>query len=181
MPQLKNTKHNKKSRKSNSPIAIILIIAVFVIAIFALAMLNKNQDDNSLSNNPSARETVKDSDLVIQLSDISDQAAFYPAEAGGIKLEVIAVKASDGSIRTAFNTCQVCYSSGRGYYEQEGDTLVCQNCGNRLDMDEVEVTRGGCNPVPITSEHKTVDETSIIVSKEFLEEASVIFANWKTN
>lgn len=38
------------------------------------------------------------------------------------------------TIRTAFNTCQVCYSSGRGYYVQEGNVLVCQNCGNRFGM-----------------------------------------------
>lgn len=29
-------------------------------------------------------------------------------------------------IRTAFNTCQVCYSSGKGYYVQSGNVLVCQ-------------------------------------------------------
>ena len=45
-------------------------------------------------------------------------------------MEIVAVKALDGSIRTAFNTCQVCYNSGRGYYQQEGNELVCQNCGN---------------------------------------------------
>ena len=33
-------------------------------------------------------------------------------------LEVLAVKAPDGTIRTAFNTCQVCYGSGRGLYRQ---------------------------------------------------------------
>jgi uncharacterized membrane protein len=92
----------------------------------------------------------------------------------------LAVKASDGSIRTAFNTCRVCYDSGRGYYEQEGNALVCQNCGNRFSPDQVEVAANGCNPVPIFPENKTVDDTSITISGEFLNEAKVIFANWKT-
>ena len=39
-------------------------------------------------------------------------------------IEVLAVKSSDGTIRTAFNTCQVCYASGRGYYIQQGDGLI---------------------------------------------------------
>lgn len=84
-----------------------------------------------------------------------------------------------GSIRTAFNTCQVCYSSGRGYYKQDGNGLVCQNCGNRFSMADVEVTRGGCNPVPITDEYKTVNDDTITISKEVLAEATSIFKNWK--
>jgi len=94
-------------------------------------------------------------------------------------MEILAVKASDGTVRTAFNTCQVCYSSGRGYYIQEGDVLVCQNCGNRFKMDEVEVARGGCNPVPIFKEMKEVTDTTITIPKELFAEAEGIFANWK--
>ena len=63
--------------------------------------------------------------------------------------------------------------------EQEGDYLICQNCGNRFALDEVEITRGGCNPVPITDEYKTVTDDKIIISKDFLEQATVIFRNWK--
>jgi uncharacterized membrane protein len=95
-------------------------------------------------------------------------------EIEGTKLEVIAVKAPDNTIRTAFNTCQVCFDSGRGYYVQEGNVHVCQNCGNRFRMSDVEVTRGGCNPVPITAEDKTVTDTTITIPR-----AKVIFENWK--
>ena len=87
----------------------------------------------------SAPEPLKDRDLVIKISDISDKARFYPVEIGATKLEVIAVKAPDNTIRTAFNTCQVCFGSGRGYYVQSGKHLVCQNCGNRFAMSEIEV------------------------------------------
>ncbi len=120
------------------------------------------------------------SDLVIPVDDISEKVTFYPVEVDGTQMEVLAVKAPDGTIRTAFNTCQVCYDSGRGYYKQEGDVLVCQNCGNRFRMDQVEVVSGGCNPVPILDENKTVDDTSITISSAFLGEAKALFANWKT-
>lgn len=119
-------------------------------------------------------------DLVIPVKDISDKAAFYPVDVDGTKMEVIAVKAPDGTIRTAFNTCQVCYDSGRGYYKQEGDVLVCQNCGNRFPMSRVEVEAGGCNPWPIFDEDKTVTDSDITVSYDFLKESKQIFANWKT-
>ena len=37
------------------------------------------------------------------------------------------------------------------------------------------------NPVPITDEYKTVDDSTITLSKEFLAEATVIFKNWKVD
>jgi uncharacterized membrane protein len=110
---------------------------------------------------------------------VSSEAGFYPVEIEGVRFEVIAVRASDGTIRTAFNTCQVCYDSGRGYYEQVGDRLVCQNCGNRFPIDTVELVRDGCNPLPITSAYKTETKDSVTIAKNFLAEASVMFTNWK--
>jgi uncharacterized membrane protein len=57
--------------------------------------------------------------------------------------------------------------------------LVCQNCGNRFKMNRVEVQSGGCNPVPIFDENKTVDDNSITISKDYLTQAKTIFSNWK--
>jgi len=41
------------------------------------------------------------------------------------------------------------------------------------------VTKGGCNPVPITDEYKKTDKDNITIPKEFMKEAQVIFENWK--
>lgn len=125
------------------------------------------------------KPAIADRDLVIQIAEVTENAVFYPVDIGGTRLEVLAVKAPDGTIRTAFNTCQVCYGSGRGFYKQEGTTLVCQNCGNRFRMSQVEMRSGGCNPVPIFPANKTVTETAITISKEFLSEAKRIFARWR--
>ncbi|WP_243456493.1 DUF2318 domain-containing protein [Mobilitalea sibirica] len=165
----------KKGSKFNYK-NILFAFGVIAAVVVIVYLQNKPEDSN---NNTIKAETVKDSDIIIPISSVSETATYYPAEINGTQLEVIAVKAPDGTIRTAFNTCQVCYSSGRGYYIQEDDVLVCQNCGNRFAMDDVEVTRGGCNPVPITTDYKTVDTDNITVSKDFLEQATVIFQNWK--
>ncbi len=118
-------------------------------------------------------------DLIIPIADITEDASFYPVEADGTQMEIIAVKAPDGTIRTAFNTCQICYSSGRGYYKQSGDKLICQNCKNQFEMGRVEVEAGGCNPWPIFDENKTVTEESITIPYAFLAESKEIFQNWK--
>jgi uncharacterized membrane protein len=125
------------------------------------------------------KPVITDSDLVIPVSDISENAVFYPVDIEGTRLEVLAVRAPDGTIRTAFNTCQVCYASGRGFYKQQGTVLVCQNCGNRFRMNQVEVRSGGCNPVPIFGANKTVTDSDIVISKEYLKETKNIFARWR--
>ena len=193
----------------NRNILIIVVIAVFVIVGAAYAGLlplpggdeqaaagngqtasSEQQpatgDDQATAGDDqtaggSEQATTGSKDLVIKVADITEDPTFIPYKGPDYDMEIIAVKASDGTIRTAFNTCQVCYSSGRGYYKVEDGRLVCQNCGNTFGMDDVEVTKGGCNPFPITSEYKTETADTITVPGEFMDEAQVIFENWKTN
>lgn len=176
----KNKKGNKTSKKNNN--FILGIAAVVVIGIAAFTFLNSGNDKKSLTEQPKSTATAatdENGNLVINVADVTETANFYAYDKLDTYMEVLAVKASDGTVRTAFNTCQVCYSSGRGYYIQEGDVLVCQNCGNRFKMDEVEVARGGCNPVPIFNEMKEVTDTTITIPKELFSEAEGIFANWR--
>jgi len=159
---------------------IIITIAVIAAAVGAFSLFLTPDNEQAASDEPQVKSaTNENGDIVIPVEDITEEPAFYSYDELDSKMEVIAVKASDGSIRTAFNTCQVCYSSGRGYYIQEGDELVCQNCGNRFTMDQVETVAGGCNPVPILREYKEVTDESITITKEFLQEAEIIFKNWK--
>lgn len=185
----KNIKRNKTSNADRGRnILIIIVIAVFAIvgaAYAGLLPLPGGGDQAAGSEQEIASEAPKEAagggDLVIQVADITEEPSFIAYDGPDFDMEIIAVKASDGTIRTAFNTCQVCYSSGKGYYEQEGDLLVCQNCGNSFGMDDVEVTKGGCNPFPITADYKTETTDTITIPGEFLKEAQVIFENWKTN
>jgi hypothetical protein len=117
--------------------------------------------------------------LTFDAAKITGQATFFPLTVDGTYMEVIAVRAPDDTVRTAFNTCQVCWDSGRGYYIQESDEFVCQNCGNRFNVSDVEVVRGGCNPVPIEAEYKTVEGDSIAIGYDILKEAVPLFADWK--
>jgi len=125
------------------------------------------------------KPVIANQDLVIQIAEITENALFFPVDIDGVRMEVLAVKAPDGTIRTAFNTCQVCYASGRGYFVQTGTLLVCQNCGNRYRMSQVERQAGGCNPVPIFPANKTVSAKTITVSKEYLRQAKTIFQSWR--
>ena len=166
----KSSKKNNNGKSSNKSLITAAAVMVILIAGFFVFKVFNGGSSNSVSAS---------GDLVIPKSDISDTAKFYKYKVGNTAMEVVAVKASDGTIRTAFNTCQVCFDSGRGYYKQEGNELVCQNCGNRFNMDQVEKIKGGCNPVPIMSTDKTEDGTNITISGTFLAQNKQLFGNWK--
>ncbi len=187
-------KNNKKPapRKAKKPVIYLSGIAALAVVILAVVLATQSSaqpgtavvQTNAPATNAAAAASTEapvpqGSGLVIQIKDITETATFYPAEVDGVKMEVLAVKAPDGTIRTAFNTCQVCYDSGRGYYVQEGDVLVCQNCGNRFRTSDVEKVKGGCNPVPILEEEKIVDENTITIPVELMQKAKVLFADWK--
>lgn len=173
----KNIPQSRRNSKRNNKrllfFSMTIVITIVIISVIVFLSGDKNIENNTA--------VIKDANLIIPVSEISANASFYLVEIDGTRLEVLAVKAPDGSIRTAFNTCQICYDSGRGYYKQDGNTLVCQNCGNRFLMSDIERASGGCNPVPIFTENKTVTDESITISYEYLNEAKRIFANWKIN
>ena len=106
--------------------------------------------------------------LAIPIADLSQTASFYKADIDGTEIELVALKDSKGNLRTAFNACQVCYSSGRGYYVQDGNYLVCQNCGNSFTIDQVGIASGGCNPWPILDSDRTVTDDEIQISYDVL-------------
>lgn len=185
-------KQNTKVKDSKNK-NLIFMILVLVLASFAVySVINNNQKQQVSSadtdkppteitsgENAENADIPSDVDLKILKSDITDKAKFYPYKAGDTYMEVFAVKATDGSIRTALNTCQVCFDSGQGYYKQEGNKVVCQNCGNVFGVDDIEKIKGGCNPVPVMQENKTEDGEYITIEKEFLEANKELFADWK--
>src|SRR3989304_33859 len=52
-----------------------------------------------------------------------------------------------GADRAALDACDVCFRTNRGY-RQEGDQMVCNNCGQKFACDKVGEVKGGCNPHP---------------------------------
>ena len=179
---MKKVQSTKIKSKSKSKLIIIASGALIVILVLALVIIKLSSGVKAdLKANVEKTANISNiPNIVIPKSEITEIAKFYPVVVDGIKMEVLAVKAPDGTIRTAMNTCQVCYNSGRGYYKQEGNELVCQNCKNRFKISQVEKIKGGCNPVPILEENKTDDGTNITISGDYLEQNKDLFSKWKT-
>ncbi|MBO6093815.1 MAG: DUF2318 domain-containing protein [Oscillospiraceae bacterium] len=178
----KNHKDEVKASGSKKMLPVVAAAVVLVCAVIYIFTNGNEPIDRQTAGIPDDTQTVitQGESLVIPISEITDEASFFPITVDGEDMEVLAVRASDGSIRTAFNTCQSCYTSGAGFYRFEDGELVCNNCGFHFSPDQVEVTSGGCNPWPIFAENKTVTDDSISISYDFLSASKEIFANWKT-
>lgn len=160
-------------------------ISIIALTALLLAGCGSSSEKSEPVTTTEAAAAVSESeqpseDLVIPVSEITEAAKFYPVTVEGTDMEVFAVKDSKGGIRTAFNTCQSCYTSGNGRYELEGTDLVCQNCGFHFTADEIGThANGGCSPWAILDADKTVTDTEITISYDFLVKSKQIFANWK--
>ena len=72
------------------------------------------------------------------------------------------IKSADGVIRAAFDACDVCWPAGKGYY-QEGDDMVCRNCGRHFASVMVNEVQGGCNPAPLK---RTIQDGQVLLKVE---------------
>lgn len=116
--------------------AVLVVVALVIGAVSAFAF--------SLGK----YEKVKAVNGVVTLpvAKLSDKARFFKFEDGGKEIVFFAVKAADGSIKTAFDACDSCYRSKKGY-EQQGDKMNCNNCNQKFAVNRLGPNAtGGCNP-----------------------------------
>lgn len=97
--------------------------------------------------------TPTNGQLEIPIAGISDGKShhFQVKAADGTMVTFFVLKSADGVLRAAIDACDVCYRSGLGYY-QEGDKMVCKNCGQKFASNKINVIKGGCNPAPLNRE-----------------------------
>ena len=112
--------------------------------------------------------SLEKDEIKIHISEISDKARWYEYEKDGIKIKFFVVKASDGSIKTAFDACDICYKNKMGY-RQEGDYIVCNNCGNKYLIDDLgikNIKSGGCLPGFLPN---IVKDDNVLIKKSDIE------------
>lgn len=125
-------KHTKQVVAAGILALVLLVGAVSVFA-FSFGKYEKVKPDNGVITVP-----------VAKLAD--GKARFYKFEDGGKEISFFAVKASDGSFKTAFDACDSCYRDRKGY-EQQADKMNCKNCNQKFAINRLGPNAtGGCNP-----------------------------------
>jgi len=105
---------------------------------------------------------IADSKIVLDSKTFDDGLAhYYNTQLRGKTVYFFVVKDKDGIYRAAANACQVCANSKMGF-EQDGNFMVCNTCGNKYPLEKIATERGGCNPVPINPNLKIKDGQVII-------------------
>lgn len=108
----------------------------------------------------------QDGNLHFAAADFADgKARFYRFEGSSGPIDFFLVRSQDGVIRTAFDTCDVCYRERKGY-RQEGNDMVCNNCDQHFRTDLVNVVKGGCNPAPLKREQ---DGSTVVIAANDIE------------
>ena len=109
----------------------------------------------------------------IPVGQINDSMAHYYTykASNGKPINFFVMKSSDGVMRAAFDACDVCYREKKGY-RQEGDVMVCNNCGQRFPSTKINEIKGGCNPAPLG---RTVQGDTLVINASDIEQGGWYF------
>lgn len=113
-----------------------------VVMVFLAAAVS----GNAFSLGKYEKVTASNGVVSLPVAKISEKAKFYKFVDGGKEIAFFAVKAADGSVKTAFDACDSCYRAKKGY-EQQGDKMNCNNCNQKFAVNKLGPNAtGGCNP-----------------------------------
>jgi uncharacterized membrane protein len=136
------------------------IALVAVIAVAALVVLNRGGGETA-----TATAAAPSGDVTIPISQVNDgKAHFYSFNSGGTTVKYFVLADKNGKVRVALDACEVCFAQKKGYH-QEGDTMVCNNCGKVFPSDQINVITGGCNPIPV---EKTISGGQLTITTDSL-------------
>ncbi len=167
----KKLEMEQKKMKMNIVFSVILISLVVVVLYY---WWGPGSDDNNPYTYEDSEESPTDpdsGDVRIPIADITTNAKFYTYNSNGVTIRYFVLKSSDGVVRAAFDTCDVCYEAKKGY-RQEGDDMVCNNCDQRFPSEKINVEKGGCNPAPLT---RTVEGDELVIKTSDIEAGSWYF------
>jgi uncharacterized membrane protein len=137
-------------------------LAITTILLLCLALvLNGCSSATSSPGKSGGLVTPTNGKIEIPVADINDGKAhhFQVKSDDGTMVTFFVLKSADGVLRAAIDACDVCYRSGLGYY-QEGDNMVCKNCGQKFASNKINVIKGGCNPAPL---NRTVSGDKLVI------------------
>jgi len=131
--------------------AVATALVALMVGVMLMVPGHETQASFSLFG---AHKHVKEMDGKIQipLNKVDDgKAHYFKYEQGGTTIKFFVVQSNDGVIRAAFDACDVCFPEKKGY-SQDGDFMICNNCGRRFHSSRINVVEGGCNPAPLRRE-----------------------------
>jgi len=156
-------------KRSRMPL-VVGILCALLIAGAAVVYLNQSSvNPSAIASAPAAAGSTSVSFPASLFED--GKARHFEHTDGQHTIRYFILKSSDGIIRAAFDACDVCWPAGKGYY-QEGDHMVCRNCGRRFASVLVNEVKGGCNPAPL---NRSLDNGKLVIQVKDILDGSQYF------
>ena len=150
----------------------LLVAAIGVVLIAGGAIFYFFQGGGGVTATASAPAVSNTTFVSFPISLFDDgKARHFEYVDGNRSIRYFILKSSDGVIRAAFDACDVCWPAGKGYY-QEGDHMVCRNCGRRFASVLVNEVQGGCNPAPL---NRNLENDKLIIQIKDLQQGRQYF------
>lgn len=171
----------RKSKSTLTLIAVLLgLAAVGVYLVFSASKDNPTATNiSSVTPDPAvgvatntASAAPESRDIRISLSDLSGKAKFFDYTLSDNKpVRFFVIKSSDGVYRAALDACDTCYHAKKGYH-QEGDDMICNNCGLHFHSSQINEVHGGCNPIGLP---RTIEGNQLVIKAGELESRGAYF------
>ena len=118
--------------------------------------------------------------LNVLIEDIHEGLNYFHAYVDDIYMELIVIRESEDTFRTAFNTCERCFVTGKGYFVLFDDgEILCYQCKMPVAIESIGLESSGCNPIPIPEEGIIITEDSIQFPYETLSPNAHKFINFR--
>jgi uncharacterized membrane protein len=169
----KRAEFSAAPQPKNRSAAALIILALVAAAVIAYVVMKESADAPA----PAAVATggpggAQPGDVRIPLAELSDKAKFFDFKtADNSSVRFFAIRSSDGVYRAALNACDTCYHAKKGYH-QEGDDMICNNCGLKFPSAKINEAHGGCNPVSLP---RTVEGDTLVIKASALESGKQYF------
>jgi len=149
-------------KKSSKLLLIAVVLCTVFIAAGAIWYTLAPSGKGNLAATTSVESAPGSEQVEFAVTLFSDgQARHFQYTAGKHTISYFILKSSDGIIRAAFDACDVCWPAGKGYVQQ-GDQMICRNCGRKFDSVKINEVKGGCNPAPLK---RRIDGDRLIIQK----------------
>lgn len=181
---VKNGKKNKgkaaqerlKAKKEKQKKIFFGVLAAVVLAmiVVGIVLMNVGGGGNDDVDYRESQVDANNENVVITISEVDDGTFhYYSYDKGATEIKYFIVLSEDGEIHTAFDACDVCYHSKKGY-SQAGDEATCNNCGLSYPVDDLGTknTGGGCWPGMLL---RTVESGKIYIKITDLEAGEYYF------
>jgi uncharacterized membrane protein len=161
----------KKKKQKQILTASIAVIAIMSVGIM-MSMAGNPEGDIQDPEPSSPSDVISQTEVNIPLSEIGSDAKFYSYDSNGVDIRYFAVEGTDGDVHVAFDACDVCYDTKKGY-RQQNDVMQCNNCGRSFSINSIgtDNTAGGCWPsyLPINKDDDSVRiDISNIETKRYM-------------